>query len=69
MYFPFFVLHDWGKRSAEARSPHLSGVALENGSGNRQNACLSGAAPDGRVPFTVLSLPFLKKMCYDTLRV
>ena len=45
------------------------GQMLENGSGNRQNACLSGAAPDGRVPFTVLSLPFLEKMCYDTLRV
>ena len=28
VYFPFFILHDWGKRSAEARSPHLSGVAL-----------------------------------------
>ena len=28
MYFPFFILHDWGKRSAEARSSHLSGVAL-----------------------------------------
>ena len=45
------------------------GQMLENGSGNRQNACLSGAAPHGRVPFTVLSLPFLEKMCYDTLRV
>ena len=21
MYFPFFILHDWGKSSAEARSP------------------------------------------------
>ena len=30
MYFPFFILHDWKKRSAEARSSHLSGVALEN---------------------------------------
>ena len=29
MYFPFFILHDWGKRSAEARSSHLSGVALD----------------------------------------
>ena len=28
MYFPFFILHDWGKRSTEARSSHLSGVAL-----------------------------------------
>ena len=28
MYFPFFILHDWGKRSAEACSSHLSGVAL-----------------------------------------
>ena len=28
MYFPFFVLRAWGKRSAEARSPHLSGVAI-----------------------------------------
>ena len=28
MYFPFFILHDWGKRSAEARCSHLSGVAL-----------------------------------------
>ena len=26
--FPIFILHDWGKRSAEARSSHLSGVAL-----------------------------------------
>ena len=26
--FPFFILHDWGKRSAEARSSHLSGVAF-----------------------------------------
>ena len=28
MYSPFFILHDWIKRSAEARSSHLSGVAL-----------------------------------------
>ena len=28
MYSPFFILHDWVKRSAEARSSHLSGVAL-----------------------------------------
>ena len=28
VYFPFFILHDWGKRSAEERSSHLSGVAL-----------------------------------------
>ena len=28
MYFPFFILHDWGKKSAEARCSHLSGVAL-----------------------------------------
>ena len=28
VYFPFFILHDWGKRSAEVRSSHLSGVAL-----------------------------------------
>ena len=34
MYFPFFILHDWDKRSAEARSSHLSGVALENPVGN-----------------------------------
>ena len=27
MYFPFFILHDWGKRSAEALSSHLSGVS------------------------------------------
>ena len=30
MYFPFFILHDWGKMSVEARSSHLSGVALRN---------------------------------------
>ena len=30
VYFPFFILHDWGKSSAEARSSHLSGVALIN---------------------------------------
>ena len=24
MYFPFFILHDWGKRSAEARSSHCA---------------------------------------------
>ena len=29
MYFPFFILHDWDKRSVEARSSHLSGVALK----------------------------------------
>ena len=29
MYFPFFILHDWGKSSAEARGYHLSGVAKE----------------------------------------
>ena len=28
MYFPFFILHDWVKRSAETRNSHLSGVAL-----------------------------------------
>ena len=26
--FPIFILHDWGKRSAEACCSHLSGVAL-----------------------------------------
>ena len=24
MYFPFFILHDWGKRSAEVRCPHCA---------------------------------------------
>ena len=24
MYFPFFILHDWGKRSAEARRSHCA---------------------------------------------
>ena len=24
MYFPFFILHDWGKRSAEARNSHCA---------------------------------------------
>ena len=24
MYFPFFMLHDWGKRSVEARSSHCA---------------------------------------------
>ena len=24
MYFPFFILHDWVKRSAEARSSHYA---------------------------------------------
>ena len=24
VYFPFFILHDWGKRSAEARSSHCA---------------------------------------------
>ena len=24
MYFPFFILHDWDKRSAEARSSHCA---------------------------------------------
>ena len=24
MYFPFFILHDWGKRSAETRSTHYA---------------------------------------------
>ena len=28
MYFPFFVLHDWGKKSAEARSPHCAVLPL-----------------------------------------
>ena len=39
--FPFFVLHDCGKRSAEARSPHLSGVALKKKRLKRNNP-LSG---------------------------
>ena len=30
MYFPFFVLHDWGKRSAEARSPHCAVLPYNN---------------------------------------
>ena len=30
VYFPFSELCGWGKRSAEARSSHLSGVALIN---------------------------------------
>ena len=24
MYFPFFILHDWGKRSAEVRNSHCA---------------------------------------------
>ena len=24
VYFPFFILRDWGKRSAEARSSHCA---------------------------------------------
>ena len=24
VYFPFFILYDWGKRSAEARSSHCA---------------------------------------------
>ena len=28
VYFPFFILRDWGQRSAEASSSRLSGVAL-----------------------------------------
>ena len=24
MYFPFFILHDWGKRSVEACSSHCA---------------------------------------------
>ena len=24
VYFPFFILHDWVKRSAEARCPHCA---------------------------------------------
>ena len=30
MYFPFFVLRAWGKRSAEARSPHCAVLPEEN---------------------------------------
>ena len=30
MYFPFFVLHDWGKRSAEARSLHCAVLPKNN---------------------------------------
>ncbi len=28
VYFPFFILHDWGKRSAEARSSHYAVLPL-----------------------------------------
>ena len=30
VYFPFLELCGWGKRPTEARSSHLSGVALES---------------------------------------
>ena len=30
MYFPFFVLRAWGKRSAEARSPHCAVLPIYN---------------------------------------
>ena len=28
MYFPFFILHDWDKKSAEARCPHCAVLPL-----------------------------------------
>ena len=31
MYFPFFILHDWGKRSTETRSPHCAVLAKNQG--------------------------------------
>ena len=33
VYFPFFVLHDWGKRSAEARCPHCAVMPKGNRTG------------------------------------
>ena len=30
MYFPFFILHDWGKRFAEARSSHYTVLPKDN---------------------------------------
>ena len=30
MYFPFFILHDWGKRSAEACSSHCAVLPYKN---------------------------------------
>ena len=58
MYFPFFILHDWGKRSAEARSSHLSGVVLRlpHASGFREafsngEAQLGLASKTSRSPF------------------
>ena len=29
MYFPFFILHDWNKRSAEVRSTHCAVLPLK----------------------------------------
>ena len=34
MYFPFFILHDWDKRSAEARSSHCAVLPYVNRDGN-----------------------------------
>ena len=63
MYFPFFILHDWGKRSAEARSPHLSGVALAIGAAGKGIEYV----PEGRdcfpaiVPESVIPIPCDRK--------
>ena len=37
MYFPFFVLHDWGKRSAEARSLHCAVLPKSRNSHCKRN--------------------------------
>ena len=62
VYFPFFILHDWGKRSAEARSSHLSGVALIVFFGRtRRNVCPGSpkifASPAGESPGSAKKCP------------
>ena len=46
MYFPFFILHDWGKRSDEARSSHCAVLPILY-----RNFCKLQPKPPERVSF------------------
>ena len=56
MYFPFFILYDWGKRSAEARGSHCAVLPLlfQGKTGHKINIAVGVSATriDGVISFS-----------------
>ena len=58
VYFPFFILHDWGKRSAEARSSHYAVLpkVLETLCTKNRPQGISSSRPTQKINFAFYGL-------------